>query len=142
MASMHLLRTWLRGPTRWLVAAEITVVAAFLIAAWRVWDARQTPPAPASAVPAAPTASAAPTQRPAATPMPLPTAANASPSPGPTPGLINDPVFVDGLAQGANRVEDELEHAEWRALAALQEGARTYLLRKVVPDIEQAMDGK
>jgi hypothetical protein len=49
---------------------------------------------------------------------------------------------VDGLARGANRVEDELEHAEWRALAALQEGARSYLLQKVVPEIEKAMDGK
>ena len=142
MAPMHLLRTWLTGPTRWLVAAEIAVVAAFLIAAWRVWDARQAPPAPASAAPAAPKSSAAPTQRTPATPMALPTAANASPSPGPTPGLRKDPAFVDGLARGANRVEDELEHAEWRALAALQEGARSYLLQKVVPEIERAMDGK
>lgn len=142
MAPMHLLRTWLTGPTRWLVAAEITVVAAFLIAAWRVWDARQPPPAPASAAPAVPTPSAAATQRPPATPMALPTAANASAPPGPTPGLRKDPSFVDGLARGANRVEDELEHAEWRALSALQEGARSYLLQKVVPEIERAMDGK
>lgn len=141
MASMHLLRTWLRGPTRWLVAAEITVVAAFLIAAWRVWDARQVPPPPASAAPANPTPSAAPSQRPPATPMPLPTAANPSASPGPTPGVRQDPAFVDGLARGANRVEGELEHAEWRAIAALQEGARSYLLSKVVPEIQRAMGG-
>ena len=141
MAPMHLLRTWLTGPARWLVAAEITVVAAFLIAAWRVWDVRQSPPPPASSGPADPTPSAAPTQRPPATPMPLPTAVDPSGSPGPMPGVRKDPAFVDGLARGANRVEGELEHAEWRAIAALQEGARSYLLQKVVPEIRQAMDG-
>ena len=141
---MHPLRTWLTGPTRWLIVAEITVVAAFLIAAWRVWDARQTPPPPASAAPANPTPSGPSTQRPPATPMPLPTAAapNAPPGEaGPTPGLRTDGGFVDELMHQANRGEAELEHAEWRAVAALRDGARSYLLQRVAPDIEHAMAG-
>jgi hypothetical protein len=150
MPAMDPLRTrltrpqWLTGPTRWLVLAEAAVMAAFLIAAWRVWDARQTPPAPAAAAPIDPSPSATPASRPPATPMPLPTATGSAAPPGGSgalPGLRTDAPFVGQLLEQANRVESELEHAEWRAVAALRDGARSYLLNHVAPDVQRALSG-
>jgi hypothetical protein len=41
--------------------------------------------------------------------------------------------------QQANQGEAELEHVEWEAVAALREGARSYLAQRVVPDLERAL---
>jgi hypothetical protein len=138
MNAAHLLRHRLAL----VVAAEVLIVVAFCGAAWHVWHSRQVGPGLAARQPPAAT-STAPTSIPSV-PAP-PTVPGVSPPPprsGPTPGIRTDGDFLLRQMRDLNHDQSALEGAEWRAVKAVIDAARSYLQTVVLPAVGRAERGR
>ncbi|HZV49854.1 MAG TPA: hypothetical protein VFD49_08800 [Candidatus Dormibacteraeota bacterium] len=114
----------LRRPLLWAVIVETALVAAAVGVGWRIVVGRSGPAPP-------------PVARPAPPPAPSPSSLPALPavSPGPSPGLRQDPGFVLDQMDTLNRIESELERLEWRAVDGIARAIRAYLERVVLPAV-------
>ncbi len=106
----------LRRPLLWAVIVETALVAAAVGVGWRIVVGRSGPAPP---------------------PAPSPSSLPALPavSPGPSPGLRQDPGFVLDQMDTLNRIESELERLEWRAVDGIARAIRAYLERVVLPAV-------
>lgn len=106
----------LRRPLLWAVIVETDLVAAAVGVGWRIVVGRSGPAPP---------------------PAPSPSSLPALPavSPGPSPGLRQDPGFVLDQMDTLNRIESELERLEWRAVDGIARAIRAYLERVVLPAV-------
>ena len=138
MNAAHLLRHRLAL----VVAAEVLIVVAFCAAAWHVWHSRQVGSRPAARQPP-PATSPAPTSIPSV--QAPPTVPGLSPPPvrsGPTPGVRTDGDFLLRQMRDLNHDQSALEGAEWRAVKAVIDAARSYLQTVVLPAVERAERGR
>ncbi len=131
-----------RHPLPWLLAFEALALVALAYAGWRLVSDRLAPPPP-SAAPRL--AIALPlTRLPAAAPVPsppVPTLPTARPL-GPAPGLSTDPIYWQRELSGINRDESAWETIEWRAVQAVEEFARAYVDRVVIPAVQASPRGQ
>ncbi len=127
----------LRRPFAWLVAGEVAVTLAFVLAAIHLLSASLPSTAatgPLVAPPSPPPSAAAPDVA-----RLLPPAGSASPRP--QPGLGQSSGFLGGLLSGLNQDQASFEHQEWSALQALSGAIRTYIEDVVLPAVERAAHG-
>ena len=131
------MRHLLRKPITWMVAAEIVVVAALVVASWYfLTSARPASDLPALLVPA----SSAPPDALAS----VPPDALAPPVPSGVPllpGLNVDPSFWRMRLEALNGAQAQFEELEWRIVHAAIDSMRRYIETVVLPSIERAETG-
>ena len=131
------MRHLIRRPITWMVAAEIVVVAALVLASWYFLAGAR----PASDLPAllVPTSSAPPDAM-----ASVPPDALAPPAPSGVPllpGLNVDPAFWRSRLEALNGAQAQFEELEWRIVHSAMDSMRRYIETVVLPSIERAESG-
>lgn len=131
------MRHLIRKPITWMIAAEIVVVAALVVASWFfLAGARPGPDLPSLLLPS----SAAPPDATAS----VPPDALAPPEPSAVPllpGLNVDPAFWRTRLAALNGAEAQFEELEWRIVHSAMDSMRRYIETVVLPSIERAESG-
>src|SRR5438552_1112219 len=129
------MRQLFRKPITWMVAAEVVVVAALVVASWYLLAGAR----PASDLPALPLPSSS---EPADTAAPVPLDAVAPPQPSALPllpGLNVDPTFWRARLGALNSAEAQFEALEWRIVHSAMDAMRRYIETVVLPSIERSL---
>ena len=129
------MRHLLRKPITWMVAAEVVVVAALVVASWYLLaGARPASDLPALLLPS----SSEPADN--AAPVPLDAVAPPQPSALPLlPGLNVDPTFWRARLGALNSAEAQFEALEWRIVHSAMDAMRRYIETVVLPSIERSL---
>jgi hypothetical protein len=133
---MQALRSRIRQPLIWMILAEVVLVVAFLLVAWRLWDDRQRtaagprPTLPSHGPPRSSRSPAVGATQPVIAPTPAPRA--------PVPGVSSDPAFMARQMQGLNQETSAIEGVEWEAARTVMQWTRWYLDHVVLPAVERA----
>ena len=128
------MRTFIRSPLTWLVAAEMVVVGALLVVAWTIIGSTLHPVAgaPVQAAPAV-TDNTIDTS-----PLPDIPGLTGQGGRGPLPGLNLNAMFWRSRLIELNRDQVLLAQLEWRLVHAAMEAAESYVRDVVVPAIWRA----
>src|SRR3989442_317693 len=128
------MRQLFRKPITWMVAAEVVVVAALVVASWYLLaGARPASDLPALLLPS----SSEPADN--AAPVPLDAVAPPQPSALPLlPGLNVDPTFWRARLGALNSAEAQFEALEWRIVHSAMDARRRYIEAVVRPAIERS----
>jgi hypothetical protein len=125
------MRTLIRSPLTWFIAAEFVVLGALVALTWTVIASANRPAPPVVAgVPLA-------TDDPASDLPDLPQL-NASPLRGPLPGLAVDPGFWRERLGQLNADQVLLEQLEWQIVHSAQAAAQRYVETVVLPAVQRA----
>jgi hypothetical protein len=131
------MRQLIRKPITWMVASEIVVVAALVVATWYfLAGARPGADLPALLVP--------PSSEPADATASVPPDALAPPQPAAMPllpGLNVDPVFWRKRLEALNGAQAQFEQLEWRIFGSAMDSMQRYIETVVIPSIERAEPG-
>lgn len=131
------MRHLIRKPITWMVAAEVVVVAALVVASWYfLAGARPASELPALLLPSS--------SEPAGTAAPVPPDALAPPQPSAVPllpGLNVDPAFWRTRLEALNGAQAQFEELEWRIVRSAMDSMRRYIETVVLPSIERAESG-
>jgi hypothetical protein len=133
------MRHLIRKPITWMVATEIVVVAALVVASWYfLAGVRQGSDLPAlllpsSSIPPADTAASVP---PDALTPPQPSALPL------LPGLNVDPEFWRKRLEALNGAQAQFVELEWRVVHSAMDSMRRYIETVVLPSIERAESGR
>ena len=131
------MRQLIRKPITWMVAAEIVVVAALVVASWYfLAGARPGSDLPALLLPSSSEpADSAPSVPPDALVPPQPSAVPL------LPGLNIDPAFWRTRLEALNGAQAQFEQLEWRIVHSAMDAMRRYIETVVLPSIERAESG-
>jgi hypothetical protein len=134
--------TLLRRPLTWIVAGEVAIVTALVLAAWHVYESRSATP-PVSATLHQPSRPQSPpplptTRPPLASASPGVSRSSPLPSPSGRPGLATDDAFLARQADALNRDQAAWERMQWSLVRTAIEQGRRYLDAVVVPAVVQA----
>lgn len=131
------MRHLVRKPITWMVAAEVVVVAALVVASWYLLaGARPGSDLPSLLLPSSgepPNAAAS-----------VPPDALAPPQPSAVPllpGLNVDPTFWRTRLEALNSAQAQFEALEWRVVQSAMDSMRRYIETVVLPSIERAESG-
>ena len=128
------MRHLIRKPITWMVAAEIVVVAALVVASWYVLaGARPGADLPALILPSS--------SEPADAAASVPPDALAPPEPSAVPllpGLNVDPAFWRTRLVALNGAQAQFEALEWRIVQSAMDSMQRYIETVVLPSIERA----
>jgi hypothetical protein len=131
------MRHLIRKPITWMVAAEIVVVAALVVASWYfLAGARPGSDLPALVLPSS--------SEPARADAPVPPDALAPPQPSSVPllpGLNVDPEFWRTRLAALNGAQAQFEQLEWRIVHSAIDAMRRYIETVVLPSVERAESG-
>ena len=131
------MRHLIRKPITWMVAAEVVVVAALVVASWYfLAGTRPTSELPALHLPSS--------SEPADTAARVPPNALAPPQPSAVPllpGLNVDPAFWRTRLEVLNGAQAQFEELEWRIVRSAMDSMRRYIETVVLPSIERAESG-
>ena len=128
------MRHLLRKPITWMVAAEIVVVAALVVASWyflagvRPGSDLQALLLPSSTPPADTAASVPPDVLAPPPPSALPL----------LPGLNVDPAFWRKRLEALNGAQAQFVELEWRVVHSAMDAMRRYIETVVLPSIKRA----
>jgi hypothetical protein len=131
------MRHLIRKPITWMVAAEIVVVAALVVASWYVLAGVR----PGSDLQALLLPSSTPQADPAAS---VPPDALAPPQPAAIPllpGLNVDPAFWRKRLEALNGAQAQFVELEWRVVHSAMDSMRRYIETVVLPSIKRAESG-
>ncbi|HEV2217590.1 MAG TPA: hypothetical protein VGV88_08450 [Candidatus Dormibacteraeota bacterium] len=131
------MRHLIRRPITWMVAAEIVVVAALVLASWYFLTGARPP----SDLPALLLPSSSPPSDAMAS---VPPDALAPPAPSGVPllpGLNVDPAFWRSRLEALNGAQAQFEELEWRIVHSAMDSMRRYIETVVLPSIERAESG-
>jgi len=134
------MRHLIRKPITWMVAAEVVVVAALVVASWYFLAGTR----PASELPALLLPSSSEPAETAAPVPPVPPDALAPPQPSAVPllpGLNVDPAFWRTRLEVLNGAQAQFEELEWRIVRSAMDSMRRYIETVVLPSIERAESG-
>jgi hypothetical protein len=127
------MRSFLKQPITWMVAAEVVVVAALAGVAWHevAHAGKGSAPLVQPALPS-PDESSLPA-------VPVDALTPPQPSSRPLlPGLNVDPGFWRARLAGLNGAESQFEALEWRIIHSAMDTVWRYVTTVVIPSIEQA----
>ena len=128
------MRHLIRKPIAWMVAAEIVVVAALVVASWYfLAGARPGSDLPALLLPSS--------SEPADAEASVPPDALAPPEPSAVPllpGLNVDPAFWRTRLEALNAAQAQFEALEWRIVQSAMDSMQRYIETVVLPSIERA----
>jgi hypothetical protein len=128
------MRHLIRQPITWMVAAEIVVVAALVVASWYLLaGARPGSDLPALRLPSS--------SEPAGAEPSVPPDAVVPPQPSSVPllpGLNVDPAFWRTRLVALNAAQAQFEALEWRLVHSAMDSLRRYIETVVLPSIERA----
>jgi hypothetical protein len=131
------MRHLIRKPLTWMIAAEIVVVAALVVASWYFFaGARSGSDLPALLVPSS--------SGPADAEASVPPDALAPPQPSSAPllpGLNVDPAFWRTRLAALNGAQAQFEELEWRIVHSAMDSMQRYIETVVLPSIERAESG-
>src|SRR5690349_19765909 len=131
------MRQLIRKPITWMVAAEIVVVAALVVASWyflagvRPSSDLQALLLPSSTPPAEAAASVPPDVLAPPQPSALPL----------LPGLNVDPAFWRKRLEALNGAQAQFVELEWRLVHSAMDSMQRYIETVVLPSIERAESG-
>ena len=131
------MRHLIRKPITWMVAAEVVVVAALVVASWYFLAGAR----PASDLPSLLLPSSNPPPDSTAS---VPPDALAPPEPSAVPllpGLNVDPAFWRTRLAALNGAEAQFEEIEWRIVHSAMDSMRRYVETVVLPSIQRAESG-
>jgi hypothetical protein len=131
------MRQLIRKPITWMVAAEIVVVAALVVASWYfLAGARPNSDLQALLLPSAtPPADAAASVPPDVLAPPPPAALPL------LPGLNVDPAFWRKRLETLNGAQAQFVELEWRLVHSAMDSMQRYIETVVLPSIERAESG-
>ena len=131
------MRHLIRKPITWMVAAEIVVVAALVVASWYLLAGVR----PSSDLQALLLPSSTPQADSAASIPPdalVPPQQSAMPL---LPGLNVDPAFWQKRLEALNGAQAQFVELEWRVVHSAMDSMRRYIETVVLPSIERAESG-
>jgi hypothetical protein len=128
------MRHLIRKPITWMVAAEIVIVAALIVASWYFMAGVR----PSSDLQSLLLPSSTPQADPAAS---IPPDALAPPQPAAMPllpGLNIDPAFWRKRLEALNGAQAQFVELEWRVVHSAMDSMRRYIETVVLPSIKRA----